>query len=265
MAHTRSTAILGKVHSMISFRTRLSKACSRQYDPVPSPNTTNGLSNGTVVAPYKGPNIGTFLEPFGKFDLLAYMNKFFAPASRRIVPLTDLRSHRFWIAQGQPNPDFWGHEFSKHATCFSTFDLPCYGPEYRQHEDVVDFFDTAVMYYMNLPTYGWLSAKNIRPSNTTAYSLSDMQFALSTGFGAVPYIGCSGPRYNETKVGNGTRDSGRTYLSEVWYYYHVYGRVQRGQGLPVNASINGGSISSCATTPGAIRYPLRSNGSEANV
>ena len=68
---------------------------SRQLDPAPSPNTTNGLPNGrskssvtqlrfstlkaragTVVRPYTGPNIGTFLEPFGLYDLLAFMNKF---------------------------------------------------------------------------------------------------------------------------------------------------------------------------------------------
>lgn len=48
---------------------------SRQYDPAPSPNTTTGTSTGTPVLPYNGPNIGTFLEPFGKHDLLAYMNK----------------------------------------------------------------------------------------------------------------------------------------------------------------------------------------------
>jgi ribonuclease T2 len=43
---------------------------SRQYDPIPSPNTTTGTKNGTFVPPYTGPNIGTFLEPFGKEDLL---------------------------------------------------------------------------------------------------------------------------------------------------------------------------------------------------
>jgi len=73
---------------------------------VPSPNTTTGTPSGIPVPAYKGPGIGTFLQPFGKLDLLAYMNK-------------------YWIAQGQPNQDFWGHEFSKHATCFSTFDVEC--------------------------------------------------------------------------------------------------------------------------------------------
>ncbi len=134
---------------------------------------------------------------------------------------------------------------------------------YKQNEEVIDFFETAVQYYENLPTYGWLSAASIRPSNSTTYSLSDLQSALSSGFGALPYIGCSGPRYNATSQGQGSMDNGRTVVSEVWYYYHVYGRVQRGQGLPVNASINGGSVSNCAKAKGALIYPLRSIGSEA--
>jgi ribonuclease T2 len=49
---------------------------NRQYDPIPSPNTTTGTKDGTPVPPYKGPSISTFLEPFGKLDLLAYMNKY---------------------------------------------------------------------------------------------------------------------------------------------------------------------------------------------
>jgi ribonuclease T2 len=50
---------------------------NRQYDPAPSPNTTNGLANGTVVPPWKGPgNITSFLTALGKLDLLAWMNKY---------------------------------------------------------------------------------------------------------------------------------------------------------------------------------------------
>ena len=62
---------------------------NRQYDPVPSPNTTTGLPNGTVVPAYNGSGIGTFLEPFGRYDLLDYMNT-------------------YWIAQNSPNQDLWG-------------------------------------------------------------------------------------------------------------------------------------------------------------
>ncbi|OQV02725.1 hypothetical protein CLAIMM_07870 [Cladophialophora immunda] len=207
---------------------------ARQYDPAPSPNTTNGLPNGTVVPPYTGPNIGTFLEPFRRYDLLDWMNK-------------------YWINQGGPNHDFWGHEFSKHATCYSTFDLPCYGPEYVEHEDVLDFFQTAIKYYKRLPTWEWLNEAKIVPSNSTTYTLRDIQGQLAKKYGAVPYVGCTGPRYNTTAEGiaaNST-DSGRTVISEVWYYMHVVGRPQDGNSIPVNAT---SPNTTCAKAKGAIHY-----------
>ncbi|KAH8901795.1 ribonuclease T2 family protein [Coniochaeta sp. PMI_546] len=217
---------------------------SRQYDPLPFPNTTTGTPSGTTVRPWTGTSIGNFLKPFGKLDLLAFMNK-------------------FWIAQNQPNSDFWGHEFSKHATCFSSFDVECYGPEYVQHQDVVDFFETAVAYYQNLPTWGWLRAKDIVPSNKSAFSLTDIQAALTEGFGKTPYILCSGPAYNTTAAGKGSGDQGKTVLSEVWYYHYVFGRVQKSQALRVNADVVGGALTNCATTAEAVWYYERSLGSEA--
>jgi ribonuclease T2 len=39
------------------------------------------------------------------------------------------------------------------------------------------------MYYMRLPTYEWLAKSGITPSNTTTYTLSDMQAALTDGNG----------------------------------------------------------------------------------
>jgi ribonuclease T2 len=175
---------------------------TRQYDPIPSPNTTNGLPNGTFVAPYNGSNIGTFLEPFGRYDLLEYMNN-------------------YWIAFQQDNPGFWGHEFSKHATCFSTFNVPCYGPMYRQHEEVVDFFETAIKYYKRFPTFKWLEKANITPSNKTGYSYADIRDTLFANHGGIPFIGCNGPRYNATAAGKGSLDNGYTALSEIWYYEYV--------------------------------------------
>ncbi|KAI6153946.1 ribonuclease T2-like protein, partial [Pisolithus tinctorius] len=43
----------------------------------------------------------------------------------------------FWINQGVPNEDLWAHEFSKHVTCTSTFEVACYEPDYKEHQDVV--------------------------------------------------------------------------------------------------------------------------------
>jgi ribonuclease T2 len=48
----------------------------------------------------------------------------------------------------------------------------------------------------------------------------------------------------------------------MWYYFHVYGRVQGRQGVPVEASINGGSVSNCVKVDGALKYPERTMGSE---
>jgi ribonuclease T2 len=212
---------------------------SRQFDPSPSPNTTNGLPNGTVVPPYTGPGVDTFIKAFGKYDLLAYMNK-------------------YWVNQGASNEAFWAHEFSKHATCYSTFDVPCYGPKYVDHQEVIEFYETAIMYYKRNPTYDWLAKAGITPSNSTTYTLSDMQDALTEEYGAIPYIGCSGPRYNTTTAGAGSTDNGRTNIDEVWYYQHVYGRPQDGNGVPVDAS---SPTSSCAKTANAINYYLRTKSS----
>lgn len=163
--------------------------------------------------------------------------------------------NRYWVAQGQVSPIFWAHEFSKHATCYSTFDPACYGPQYVEHEEVVDFFATAIAYYRAVPTYSWLAAAGIVPSNTTTYSLSDIQATLTDAFGAVPYLACTGAESSD--------GSGRTVLSEVWYYHYVLGRPQDRNAVPVAADANGGSLGNCATEEGAIHYPLRTNGSEA--
>jgi ribonuclease T2 len=42
---------------------------SRQFDPNPSPAK---LGDGTVIPPYKGPSVKTFIEDFGREDLLQY-------------------------------------------------------------------------------------------------------------------------------------------------------------------------------------------------
>ncbi|KAF1810037.1 ribonuclease T2 [Eremomyces bilateralis CBS 781.70] len=213
---------------------------SRQFDPDPSPNTTNSLPNGTVVPAYGGPDISPVFEAFGKRDLLEYMNK-------------------FWIAQGTPNWELWAHEFSKHATCFSTFDVACYGPQYRENEDIIDFFESTIRYFKKQPTWEWLARWDITPSNSTTYSFAEIRDALASEYGAVPYVGCSGPKYNDTKAGRGSSDNGGTVFNEVWYFSHVFGKPQYGDYVPTDV---GSFATTCAKTPGAIRYPSRTNGSE---
>ncbi|ESK98147.1 ribonuclease t2 [Moniliophthora roreri MCA 2997] len=163
---------------------------SRQYDPAPSPKV---LPNGTEIPVYTGPGVHTFIKKFGRDDLLDYMNK-------------------YWINQGFPNEELWAHEFSKHATCTSTFDLACYGESYKEHSDVINYFDATIRAFHQYPTFDMLAAFGILPSNRTAYSLESIQNALKTQTGVIPYLGCRN----------------KTILSEVWYFSHIYGTEQYG-------------------------------------
>lgn len=72
-----------------------------RYDPRPSPNTTNGLPNGTLVPVWTGGDMTTpLLKRLGKYDLLAFMNA-------------------RWKSYRYPDWDLWQHEFSKHAVSLS--------------------------------------------------------------------------------------------------------------------------------------------------
>ena len=66
--------------------------------------------------------------------------------------------NKYWINQGAPNDVFWAHEFSKHATCTSTFDVACYGPNYQKHQEVIDFFEATIRAFKMYPTYDMLAA-----------------------------------------------------------------------------------------------------------
>lgn len=127
---------------------------------------------------------------------------------------------------------------------------------------MLDFFTTAINYFRRHPTYQWLAAADITPSNKTSYTLAHIQTALRRASGATPYLGCTGPRFNETEAGKGSLDNGYTVLDEVWYYMHVLGRPQDMVSVPLDASIAAGSDTTCARSEGAIWYYERASGSE---
>ncbi|CAL1694058.1 unnamed protein product [Somion occarium] len=196
---------------------------SRQFDPAPSPAI---LPDGTVVPAHKGPGVDTFVAEFKRLDLLDYMSK-------------------YWINQGAPNADFWGHEFSKHATCTSTFDVACYGPDYKKHQDVVDFFDAVIRAFKMYPTFDLLASAGIIPSNRTTYTLTQLQTALKAQTGSIPFLGCGF---------NGT------VLQEVWYFHHVLGSEQFGHFKPVDSTTN-----STSSPTAGIHYYERTHSSEREV
>ncbi|BFZ54216.1 hypothetical protein PYCC9005_001249 [Savitreella phatthalungensis] len=168
------------------------------------------------------------LMNFGREDLLKIGNK-------------------YWINQGAPNSDLWAHEYAKHATCTSTFDTRCYR-DFKNGTDVVDYFETVLLYFTRFPTFQILERAGITPSNTTTYTLAQLQDAARNYTGADIYWGCN--------YAPGTRN--RTILSEAWYYFNVYGQAQSGH----IRMLNGSSIynSSCQATN--ITFPLRANGTE---
>ncbi|KAG6123068.1 hypothetical protein E4U14_000020 [Claviceps sp. LM454 group G7] len=190
---------------------------SRQYDPKPSPNTTNSKPGGVPVPPYTGEPIDAWFAPHGKLSLLFSMNKHWPPNS-------------------------------------------------SPHDDLFTFFETVLRWHRTLPTFQWLLDAGIHPSNTTSYTYAAIQAALTRtldGQRRPPaFIGCGGPRFNETLRGRGSLDSGRTELNEIWYYFHVRGRPQRGEGRRVHAGDAGGRLTTCAMAEGAVRYLQRTEGSE---
>lgn len=93
---------------------------------------------------------------------------------------------------------------------------------------MVDFFDAVVRAFRQYPTFDMLAAyveldliksdfhhffcrAGIVPSNKTTYTLDQIQTAIKSQTGSVPFFGCSA---------NGT------VLSEVWYFSHVHGTVR---------------------------------------
>ncbi|OCF71019.1 hypothetical protein I204_08255 [Kwoniella mangroviensis CBS 8886] len=206
---------------------------SRQYDPAPSPKTTTGKPDGTPVPAWQGGDVITpLLEKYGKYDLLAFMQK-------------------FWKSQNSPDWTFWQHEFSKHATCFTTYDVgfngspDCYGTLYENSTEasIIDFLESVVKAQIQYPTYQWLEEAGIVPSNETSYKINDIQDVLTNASGAEPYLGCTGPT--------------RQVLAEVWYYTHSYGRPQDGILKPIDQTTK----SNCnATEP--VWYYERTVGSE---
>ncbi|THU83363.1 hypothetical protein K435DRAFT_871345 [Dendrothele bispora CBS 962.96] len=106
---------------------------SRQFDPVSSPAT---LEDGTVIPPWTGLGIETFVKAVGWDDLLDFVEKYCinqgAPTS-----ISGLMKYSFYNNVFHFCVNLSLSQFSKHATYTSTFAVTCYGPSYKEHEDVV--------------------------------------------------------------------------------------------------------------------------------
>lgn len=94
----------------------------------------------------------------------------------------------------------------------STLRPKCY-KHYSHAEELIDFLKTTVEIYQSLPTFQFLEACGIVPSNDATYALADVEGCLQEADkGYLPHIGCS-------PVGE---------LNEVWYYFYGRGRIREG-------------------------------------
>jgi ribonuclease T2 len=161
-------------------------------------------------------SISSILKTFGQDDLLAYLSK-----------------HWKGIAGDE---HLWQHEWSKHGTCVSTLEPKCY-EDYKEAQEVVDYFQATVDLYKSLPSFDWLAQANITPSTEKTYDLKDIEAALKTPRGVSAVVGCQGGE-----------------LREIWYHFMVRGSVKTGEFIAHNPDFSGtgGPGKSCPTS--GIKY-----------
>ncbi|KAI0001565.1 ribonuclease T2-like protein [Russula vinacea] len=99
--------------------------------------------------------------------------------------------------------------------------------------EAVVFFQRVVELFKKLPTYDWLAAQGITPSESQTYTLSELTDALKSASGYTPAITCSGRAINQIS----------------WYFY-VRGSLVDGEFVPIDSPLD----SSCASS-GLKYYP----------
>ncbi|TVY93185.1 Ribonuclease Trv [Lachnellula willkommii] len=177
------------------------------------PNNCDGSYSESCDSSRAYTDIKSLLKAAGKTSVLDYMDS-------------------YWLSDDEGNEAFWDHEWATHGTCISTLDPSCYS-DYTTGEEAVDFFTRVVALFKTLPTYTWLKDAGITPSDSKTYSLSAMNSALESAFGAPVVLLCQ-----DTDV-----------VYEIYYGFHVKGNVQNGTFVPTTST---GSSSNC---PDEVQYP----------
>lgn len=147
------------------------------------------------------PAIIPILESFGKDSLLSYMQKNWKGING--------------------DEHLYTHEWENHGTCVNTIQPECYD-DYQTSQEVVDYFERAVELHKQLPTYQWLEAAGILPSEDITYRLDDLHAALESKHGHPVVIACE---HNE--------------LREIWYNFAVLGSVAGGKFVPSDPDWSG--------------------------
>ncbi|KAJ5674126.1 hypothetical protein N7462_009565 [Penicillium macrosclerotiorum] len=184
------------------------------------PDHCNGGFDQFCDSKRKYSNISLILVDSGRGDLLEYMSE-------------------YWKDFRGDDAHLWEHEWNKHGTCVSTLEPHCY-EDYIPQQDVVDYFDKSAELFRQLPSYEFLEAAGILPSQTQTYALEDIEDALERSHGAPVTVRCR-----------------HGLLNEIWYYYNVAGSLQTGKFVPAKPD---GQVSNCPRK--GIRYPPKRSQNE---
>jgi ribonuclease T2 len=82
-----------------------------------------------------------------------------------------------------PQLTVFKHEWSTHGTCYSTLQPSCLPRDSPRGAEAVVFFQRVVDLFKKLPTYDWLAAQGITPSESQTYTLSELTDALKAASG----------------------------------------------------------------------------------
>ncbi|UPX15714.1 Ribonuclease T(2) [Ascochyta rabiei] len=176
------------------------------------PDNCDGTYKSTCDSSRAYTDISCTLKNRGATDILNYMET-------------------YWKDYQGNDESFWEHEWSKHGTCYSTLKPSCY-TNYQAEDELVDFLNTTITLFKDLPTYQWLSNAGIAPSSSKTYTNAAITSALKAKFGATPILTCT---------------SGE--LNQIQYAFNTYGSVAHGNFVPVNPT---GTSGNCPKT--GIKY-----------
>ncbi|XP_052058384.1 ribonuclease Oy-like [Mytilus californianus] len=106
------------------------------------------------------------------------------PFDANIIKNMTSELSKFWANMYADTSDtsFWEHEWTKHGTC--AMDLPATANEYMYFRKALD-----VMKGLDATTL--LNNKNIMPSDTKIYNVSQLETAIQDQIGVVPRIECA--------------------------------------------------------------------------
>ncbi|KAJ3097073.1 ribonuclease T2-like [Phlyctochytrium bullatum] len=111
-----------------------------------------------------------------------YPNRYYEDVETRLKAIAPAslmeKIFTYWPSGNGDYQWFLSHEFTKHGTCLSVLDPPCYGPNYKKDQDVLDYFVASMAIFERFPLYKIFAKHSIVPSTERTYLRSEFHAAL---------------------------------------------------------------------------------------